>query len=115
MKQFDISEKTNVFFEVEEFVPCIAKCSQPFTIYNNHLYVYPKHLKYDSQKSFAKVTQMRNNGVFVTEARSGKCEKIISLFFSVSFYFIYSIFQKETLARNLFLCLFVFSKFGWCS
>ncbi|XP_060724947.1 dedicator of cytokinesis protein 9 isoform X3 [Tachysurus vachellii] len=40
--------------EVEEFVPCIAKCSQPFTTYNNHLYVYPKHLKYDNQKSFAK-------------------------------------------------------------
>ncbi|XP_043098647.1 dedicator of cytokinesis protein 9 isoform X11 [Puntigrus tetrazona] len=43
-----------VLLEVEEFVPCIAKCSQPFTTYNNHLYVYPKHLKYDSQKSFAK-------------------------------------------------------------
>ncbi len=57
VKQFDVSEKTNIFFEVEEFVPCIAKCSQPFTIYNNHLYVYPKHLKYDSQKSFAKVSQ----------------------------------------------------------
>lgn len=41
--------------EVEEFVPCIAKCSQPFTTYNNHLYVYPKLLKYDNQKSFAKV------------------------------------------------------------
>ncbi|CAM9204252.1 unnamed protein product, partial [Lampetra planeri] len=54
VKQFDLREKTNIFFEVEEFVPCIAKCSQPFTIYNNHLYVYPKHLKYDSQKSFAK-------------------------------------------------------------
>lgn len=56
MKQFDVGEKANIFFEVEEFVPCIAKCSQPFTIYNNHLYVYPKHLKYDSQKSFAKVS-----------------------------------------------------------
>lgn len=56
VKQFDVSEKTNIFYEVEEFVPCIAKCSQPFTIYNNHLYVYPKHLKYDSQKSFAKVS-----------------------------------------------------------
>lgn len=55
VKQFDVSEKSNIFVEVEEFVPCIAKCSQPFTIYNNHLYVYPKHLKYDSQKSFAKV------------------------------------------------------------
>lgn len=45
--------------EVEEFVPFIAKCSQPFTIYKNHLYVYPKHLKYDGQKSFAKVSQPR--------------------------------------------------------
>lgn len=55
VKPFDTSEKTNILFEVEEFVPCIAKCSQPFTIYNNHLYVYPKHLKYDGQKAFAKV------------------------------------------------------------
>lgn len=55
VKQFDVGEKPRVFFEVEEFVPSIAKCSQPFTIYNNHLYVYPKHLKYDGQKSFAKV------------------------------------------------------------
>uniref|UniRef100_A0A4W5PA70 Dedicator of cytokinesis 9 n=1 Tax=Hucho hucho TaxID=62062 RepID=A0A4W5PA70_9TELE len=55
VKTFESSEKTNIFFEVEEFVPCIAKCSQPFTIYNNHLYVYPRHLKYDSQKSFTKV------------------------------------------------------------
>ncbi|XP_055361233.1 dedicator of cytokinesis protein 9 isoform X4 [Betta splendens] len=54
VRQFDVGEKPGVFFEVEEFVPCIAKCSQPFTIYNNHLYVYPRHLKYDSQKTFAK-------------------------------------------------------------
>uniref|UniRef100_A0A1A8GGU9 Dedicator of cytokinesis 9 n=1 Tax=Nothobranchius korthausae TaxID=1143690 RepID=A0A1A8GGU9_9TELE len=38
VKQFDVNERSNIFFEVEEFVPCIAKCSQPFTIYNNHLY-----------------------------------------------------------------------------
>ncbi|XP_052641680.1 dedicator of cytokinesis protein 9 isoform X5 [Harpia harpyja] len=54
MKQFENSTKTLITFEVEEFVPCIPKHTQPFTIYNNHLYVYPKHLKYDSQKSFAK-------------------------------------------------------------
>ncbi|XP_063160879.1 dedicator of cytokinesis protein 9 isoform X2 [Candoia aspera] len=54
MKQFENSSKAVVTFEVEEFVPCIPKHTQPFTIYNNHLYVYPKHLKYDSQKSFAK-------------------------------------------------------------
>ncbi|XP_048789118.1 dedicator of cytokinesis protein 9 isoform X9 [Lagopus muta] len=54
MKQFESSTKTLITFEIEEFVPCIPKHTQPFTIYNNHLYVYPKHLKYDSQKSFAK-------------------------------------------------------------
>lgn len=65
VKQFDVSEKTSIFFEVEEFVPCIAKCSQPFTIYNNHLYVYPRHLKYDSQKSFAKVSQTLLESIIV--------------------------------------------------
>ncbi|XP_029460346.1 dedicator of cytokinesis protein 9 isoform X2 [Rhinatrema bivittatum] len=54
MKQFETSPKTTVTFEVEEFVPCIAKHTQSFTVYSNHLYVYPKHLKYDSQKSFTK-------------------------------------------------------------
>ncbi|XP_044285118.1 dedicator of cytokinesis protein 9 isoform X16 [Varanus komodoensis] len=54
MRQFESSTKTVITFEVEEFVPCIPKHTQPFTIYNNHLYVYPKHLKYDSQKTFAK-------------------------------------------------------------
>ncbi|XP_068533638.1 dedicator of cytokinesis protein 9 isoform X10 [Anas acuta] len=54
MKQFENSTKTLVTLEIEEFVPCIPRHTQPFTIYNNHLYVYPKHLKYDSQKTFAK-------------------------------------------------------------
>uniref|UniRef100_A0A7M4FMG4 Dedicator of cytokinesis 9 n=1 Tax=Crocodylus porosus TaxID=8502 RepID=A0A7M4FMG4_CROPO len=54
MRQFENSTKTVITFEIEEFVPCIPKHTQPFTIYNNHLYVYPKYLKYDSQKSFAK-------------------------------------------------------------
>ncbi|XP_064296718.1 dedicator of cytokinesis protein 9 isoform X7 [Phalacrocorax carbo] len=54
MKQFENSTKALLTLEIEEFVPCIPKHTQPFTIYNNHLYVYPKHLKYDSQKSFAK-------------------------------------------------------------
>ncbi|KAM8821681.1 dedicator of cytokinesis protein 9 isoform 4-T4 [Eudromia elegans] len=54
MKQFENSTKAQITFEIEEFVPCIPKHTQPFTIYNNHLYVYPKYLKYDSQKSFAK-------------------------------------------------------------
>ncbi|XP_023619959.1 dedicator of cytokinesis protein 9 isoform X4 [Myotis lucifugus] len=53
-KQFETCTKTPIMFEVEEFVPCLAKYTQPYTTYNNHLYVYPKYLKYDSQKSFAK-------------------------------------------------------------
>ncbi|XP_029414755.1 dedicator of cytokinesis protein 9 isoform X11 [Nannospalax galili] len=54
MKQFETCSKAPITFEVEEFVPCIPKHTQPYTVYNNHLYVYPKCLKYDSQKSFAK-------------------------------------------------------------
>lgn len=40
--------------EVEEFYHEEAKYNHPFTIYKNHLYVYPQQLKYDNQKSFAK-------------------------------------------------------------
>ncbi|XP_035376806.1 dedicator of cytokinesis protein 9 isoform X3 [Electrophorus electricus] len=54
VRQFEGLDRNGVLFEVEEFVPCIAKCSQPFTTYTNHLYVYPRHLKYDGQKTFAK-------------------------------------------------------------
>uniref|UniRef100_A0A4W5PH72 Dedicator of cytokinesis 9 n=1 Tax=Hucho hucho TaxID=62062 RepID=A0A4W5PH72_9TELE len=75
VKTFESSEKTNIFFEVEEFVPCIAKCSQPFTIYNNHLYVYPRHLKYDSQKSF---TKARNIAVCI-EFKDSDEEEAVSL------------------------------------
>ncbi|XP_048834395.1 dedicator of cytokinesis protein 9-like isoform X14 [Brienomyrus brachyistius] len=54
VRQFDNNRIAEVIFEVEEFVPCIPKFSQPFTVYNNHLYVYPRYLKYDGQKAFAK-------------------------------------------------------------
>ncbi|KAJ8252909.1 hypothetical protein GJAV_G00206900 [Gymnothorax javanicus] len=54
VRHFEANGRGSVRFEVEEFVPCIAKHSQPFTTYNNHLYLYPKGLKYDGQKSFAK-------------------------------------------------------------
>lgn len=60
VRAFDGNGAGGALLEVEEFVPCIAKCSQPFTVYKNHLYVYPKHLKYDGQKSFAKVTGGRS-------------------------------------------------------
>uniref|UniRef100_A0A8C4HHZ6 Dedicator of cytokinesis 9b n=1 Tax=Dicentrarchus labrax TaxID=13489 RepID=A0A8C4HHZ6_DICLA len=54
VRNFEGNGPGSALLEVEEFVPCIAKCSQPCTVYKNHLYVYPKHLKYDGQKSFAK-------------------------------------------------------------
>ncbi|EDM02568.1 dedicator of cytokinesis 9 [Rattus norvegicus] len=54
MRQFETCSKSPITFEVEEFVPCIPKHTQPYTVYSNHLYVYPKYLRYDSQKSFAK-------------------------------------------------------------
>lgn len=53
----------NITVEVEEFVPEMTKYCYPFTIYKNHLYVYPLQLKYDSQKSFAKVRQLYVLGV----------------------------------------------------
>lgn len=41
---------------MEEFLPEEAKYNYPFTAYKNHLYIYPQQLKYDNQKTFAKVS-----------------------------------------------------------
>ncbi|KAJ6653778.1 hypothetical protein lerEdw1_008707 [Lerista edwardsae] len=55
IKPFEKQDQgSSVAVEVEEFVPEIAKYCCPFTAYKNQLYVYPLHLKYDSQKTFAK-------------------------------------------------------------
>lgn len=54
VKPFD-EHCEKVSMEVEEFVPDEAKYNHPFTIYKNHLYVYPQQLKYENQKTFAKV------------------------------------------------------------
>ena len=42
--------------EVEEFGFDRPELASPFTTYLNQLYVYPRHLKYDNQKSFTKVS-----------------------------------------------------------
>ncbi|XP_063793575.1 dedicator of cytokinesis protein 11 isoform X2 [Pseudophryne corroboree] len=47
-------EHQRIAMEVEEFLPETTKYCYPFTTYRNHFYVYPLHLKYDGQKSFAK-------------------------------------------------------------
>lgn len=46
----------DIAVEVEELVPEVVKYCCPFTVYKNHLYVYPLHLKYENQKVFAKVS-----------------------------------------------------------
>lgn len=57
IKPFEMQgQDDSITVEVEEFIPEIAKYCYPFTIYKNQLYVYPLHLKYDSQKTFAKVS-----------------------------------------------------------
>lgn len=56
IKPFEKQDQgSGIAVEVEEFVPEIAKYCCPFSAYKNQLYVYPLHLKYDSQKTFAKV------------------------------------------------------------
>lgn len=55
VKPFEELSKHQPTVEVEEFVQDSTKFTQPHRVYRNHIYVYPKHLKYDSQRSFAKV------------------------------------------------------------
>uniref|UniRef100_A0A3Q2XK25 C2 DOCK-type domain-containing protein n=1 Tax=Hippocampus comes TaxID=109280 RepID=A0A3Q2XK25_HIPCM len=57
VKPFEDLGKQQPTVEVEEFIQDTTKFTQPYHVYRNHIYVYPKHLKYDSQKSFAKVKQ----------------------------------------------------------
>ncbi|XP_053329057.1 dedicator of cytokinesis protein 11 [Spea bombifrons] len=47
-------ENQQIAVEVEEFVPELTKYCYPFTTFKNHFYIYPLHLKYDGQKTFAK-------------------------------------------------------------
>lgn len=50
----------DIAVEVEEFIPEVTKYCYPFTVYKNHLYVYPLHLKYENQKVFAKVGDLES-------------------------------------------------------
>lgn len=55
VRPFEEPSKHQPTVEVEEFLQESTKFTQPHRVYRNRIYVYPKHLKYDSQKSFAKV------------------------------------------------------------
>uniref|UniRef100_A0A8C3I2T8 Dedicator of cytokinesis 10 n=1 Tax=Chrysemys picta bellii TaxID=8478 RepID=A0A8C3I2T8_CHRPI len=54
IKPFDNTEEHQPTVEVEEFVQESTKYSRPYRVYKNQIYIYPKHLKYDSQKCFSK-------------------------------------------------------------
>lgn len=60
VKPFD-EQCEKVCVELEEFVSEEAKYNHPFTTYKNHLYIYPQQLKYENQKTFAKVKVRRIN------------------------------------------------------
>ena len=40
--------------EIQEFVPELGSCAEPYCNYVNNVYVNPKALKFDSQKTFPK-------------------------------------------------------------
>ncbi|XP_074859911.1 dedicator of cytokinesis protein 10 isoform X1 [Carettochelys insculpta] len=54
IKPFCNTEEHQPTVEVEEFVQESTKYSRPYRVYKNQIYIYPKHLKYDSQKCFSK-------------------------------------------------------------
>ncbi|TRY74292.1 hypothetical protein DNTS_028724 [Danionella cerebrum] len=57
VKPFEDCSLHSPTVEIDEFQQDSSKFTQPHRVYKNHIYIYPKHLKYDSQKSFAKVTK----------------------------------------------------------
>ncbi|KAG1665796.1 Dedicator of cytokinesis protein 9 [Nymphon striatum] len=54
VKPFTIPPSQPPTFEVSQFLPDSAKDSQPFSHYVNHLFIFPKSLKYEAQKIFVK-------------------------------------------------------------
>uniref|UniRef100_A0A8D0BHX4 Dedicator of cytokinesis 10 n=1 Tax=Salvator merianae TaxID=96440 RepID=A0A8D0BHX4_SALMN len=54
VKPFHDTKEHQPTIEVEEFVQESTKYSQTYRKYKNQIYIYPKHLKYDSQKCFNK-------------------------------------------------------------
>ncbi|XP_038195139.1 dedicator of cytokinesis protein 10 isoform X2 [Arvicola amphibius] len=54
VKPFNVMSQSEPTVEVEEFIYDSTKYCRPYRVYKNQIYVYPKHLKYDSQKCFNK-------------------------------------------------------------
>ncbi|XP_064456848.1 dedicator of cytokinesis protein 9-like isoform X3 [Ornithodoros turicata] len=51
---FPVPPTKDPTLEIQQFPTEVAADSSPFCSYLSHLYVYPKNLRYDSQKAFAK-------------------------------------------------------------
>jgi len=54
VKPFDVTAQPEPTVEVEEFIYDSTKYCRPYRVYKNQIYIYPRHLKYDSQKCFNK-------------------------------------------------------------
>ncbi|XP_055976893.1 dedicator of cytokinesis protein 10 isoform X8 [Sorex fumeus] len=54
VKPFNVTAQPEPTVEVEEFIYDTTKFCRPYRVYKNQIYIYPKHLKYDSQKCFNK-------------------------------------------------------------
>uniref|UniRef100_A0A8C2V7T6 Dedicator of cytokinesis 10 n=1 Tax=Chinchilla lanigera TaxID=34839 RepID=A0A8C2V7T6_CHILA len=54
VKPFNMMAQSEPTVEVEEFIYDSTKHCRPYRVYKNQIYIYPKHLKYDSQKCFNK-------------------------------------------------------------
>ncbi|XP_076304439.1 dedicator of cytokinesis protein Ziz isoform X14 [Tachypleus tridentatus] len=72
---FPIPPVHNPTIEVDKFPTDVPSDNHPFTIYKNHLYIFPRSLKFDSQKIFTKA----RNIACVVELRDSDEEGAIPL------------------------------------
>lgn len=87
VKPFEELSKHQPTVEVEEFVQDATKFTQPHRVYRNHIYVYPKHLKYDSQKSFAKVSIIKRTPALILILKKSIATSHLSFFLFLLFSF----------------------------
>ncbi|GIY02465.1 hypothetical protein CDAR_369792 [Caerostris darwini] len=69
---FPIPPKCEPTIEIQQFPTNVASSCNPYVTYTNHLYIFPKSLKYDSQKTFTKA----RNIVCTVEFRDGDGENV---------------------------------------
>ncbi|GFQ85822.1 dedicator of cytokinesis protein 9 [Trichonephila clavata] len=69
---FPIPPKCEPTIEIEQFPTGVASSCNPYVTYTNHLYIFPKSLKYDGQKTFTKA----RNIVCSVEFRDGDDENV---------------------------------------